>query len=428
MGGVGPSSYRPGSMFARVLASVCLAVLGVVGAGVRPARADEAIVLSRREAAALGAERGPVAREAAAPLEAANAMREEGHTFLPYSPRLAAFAGGRRGGFGQGFEVGGSLTQDLSLHGLATRRDEVASLVGRATRDEVARARLEGAALAALAWVDLLEAQDLMRLRDLARHDAEEIARVAGSRTSRGVALPVESALASAEVGSAQLGERDAEGRLFEARTALSFAVGLPPASAVATTGELGPVPPPAETGPPREHPAVTAAQSQLALARADAKLARAQSSPTFGIGVNAAREGTGEQYLTGSISVPLPIFDPARHETARQRTLVAAAEGQASRVRAEVQRDAAIAAHERLHTREVHDTLAEKVLVPLRESVRLARAAYQAGTEDVTSLLLLRQRLIAAEEQLGHAAADVQRADVRFELVQGTLLGGARR
>ncbi|MDB4944387.1 MAG: Heavy metal efflux outer membrane protein CzcC family [Labilithrix sp.] len=403
-------------------AALLVATLAQTGA------ADEAIALTRNEAAQRGAQHGPVAREAAAAVPAATRLREDGRSFLPYAPRLTAFAGRRTGDFGEGLEVGGSLVQDLSLHKLTSRRDEVAQAVAHASRDAAARARLEGAALAALAWVDLLEAQALVRLRDVARGDADEIGRVAEARVRRGVGLPLESVLASAEVGSAELGQRDAEGRLFEARTALSFAVGMPEGSPVASSGELIPPPLGPEAVAAREHPAVTAARSSLALAKADAELVRAQASPTFGIGVNVAREGTGEQLVTGTVSVPVPLLDPARFETARQRTLVASAEGQAARVRAEVGRDSAIAAHERLHTREVHETLRDRVLVPLREGVRLARAAYQAGTQDVTSLLVLRQRLVAAEEQLGHAAADVLRADVKLEAMQGTLLDGPRR
>jgi multidrug resistance efflux pump len=122
-------------------------------------------------------------------------------------------------------------------------------------------------------------------------------------------------------------------------------------------------------------------------------------------------------------ISLPLPILDPSRFDAARQHANVLNAEAHAVRVRDELARDNALTTHERIHTREVRDTLRTRVLVPLRETVRLARASYQAGTQDATGLLLLRQRLVSAEEQLGHAAAEVKRADVRHALARGTLL-----
>jgi cobalt-zinc-cadmium efflux system outer membrane protein len=389
---------------------------------------DGPLVVTRERAIALGAERAPGVREAAAPLRATAALREVSNA-LPYVPRLTASAGRRTGAFGSGVEVGGGVTQDLSPRGLGARRGDVAAAAEHAARSEFERARLEGAALAVLAWVDVLEAEDLARVRAAARQDAEEIARVARARTERGVAPPAEAALGAVEIGAAELGERDAEGRLFEARAELQFAIGAPPTTEVVAAGDVRAIEPGSPALPPgREHPAEAAARDRIALARADAKLARAQATPAIGLGANYTREGTGEQLVLGTVTLPLPFLDPSRFDAARHETNVASAEGQAERIRAELARDAAVAAHERSHTREVHETLATKVLVPLRETVRLARAGYQAGTQDVTAFLVVRQRLVAAEEQLGRASADVQRADLRYALASGTLLPGGKR
>ncbi|MDB5212218.1 MAG: Heavy metal efflux outer membrane protein CzcC family [Myxococcaceae bacterium] len=411
----------------RTLAIACSATAVLVSAD---ARCDDApLVLGREQALALGAERGPGVREARAPLRAASELGDSTRAALAYAPRITAFAGPRTGNFGTGLDIGAGVTQELSLRGLGSRRADLAAAVAHAARSEVERARLEGAALAALAWVDLLEAQQLVLVRAAARVDAEEIARVARARTDRGVAPPAEAALATAEVGTAEVSERDAEGRLFEARAALQFAAGFPPSTVLAAAGDLtsGHEPPPLRHAG-GEHPAETAARSRTDLARADQKLARAQATPTLGIGANYTREGTGEQVVTGTISVPLPFLDPSRFDGARHETSVAAAGGQAERIHAELVRDAAITEHERAHTREVRETLATRVVIPLRESERLARAAYQGGTQDVTAFLLVRQRRISAEEQLGRAAADVQRADLRYELAHGTLLAQVKR
>jgi outer membrane protein TolC len=377
----------------------------------------------------MGAERGPAVREARAPTSGLAAIHDATGGVISYAPRVNAFAGRRTGGFGSGFEVGGSLTQDLSLHGLGGARRETATAIARTMRSDVESARLEGAAKALLAWIDLLEAQQLMRLRAIARADATEIARVANARVSRGVAMPAEASLAAAEVGASLLGEQDAEGRLFEVRAALKLALGLPQATNVAAVGDLETDDGANEPSPPRrEHPVEIAAQSQIALAQADAKLARAYASPALGVGVNYAREGTGEQYITGALSVPLPILDPTRFDAARHNTTVLTAEARALRVHDVLAHDVTVTAHERAHTREVRDTLRTMVLVPLREAVRLARAGYQAGTQDATGLLVVRQRLVLAEEQLGRAAADVKRADVRSAVARGTLLDEVSR
>jgi outer membrane protein TolC len=394
-----------------------------------PLRASaDGLALSRADALRLGADRGPATVEARAPLGAARGIRDAAKAPLAYSPRVSVIAGARRGAFGAGPELGGTVLQDLSVRGLGGARTDVGAAYARASATDVDRARLEAGATALLAWIDVLEAQELVAFRHRARADAEAIARVARARVDRGVAMPVEASLAAAEVGSAELAELDAEGQLVAARVALRFAVGLPPTTDVRAIGTLDADRAPADRDPSREHPAAAAARTRVALAAAEAKLARAQSSAPMSVGVQVMREGTGEQVLTGQITLPLPFLDPSRFEGARQQAHVLAAEARERRIKDEIARDVALADHERAHTREVREALREKVLVPLREAVRVARAAYEAGTQDATALLLLRQRLVAAEEQLERALAEVQRADVRYAVARGVLLDEAAR
>jgi outer membrane protein, heavy metal efflux system len=412
-------------------APVLVSCLGIFLVATGPARADPApgVVLTRSAAARLGAERAPAVLEARAPIAAHGAVRDAASAPVPYAPRVNLFAGRRTGAFGSGLEIGGSATQDISLHGLGGARRDVSAGISRAGVAELDRARLAGVAAAILAWLALLEAQELLGLRAAARKDAEEIARVADARVDRGVALPVESSLAAAELGAAELAERDAEGMLFEARASLKLATGLAQATEVRAAGTLEVSDPTSEPpGQRREHPAAIAARSQIALAQADARLARASAAPALGVGVTYSREATGERLFTGTLSLPLPVLDPSRFDEARQAANVLTAEARAVRVRDELAHDLAVTSHERTHTREVRETLRTRVLVPLRETVRLARAAYRAGTQDATGLLVLRQRLIAAEEQLAHASAEILRADVRSALARGTLLDEAGR
>jgi cobalt-zinc-cadmium efflux system outer membrane protein len=241
--------------------------------------------------------------------------------------------------------------------------------------------------------------------------------------------MPAEASLAAAEVGAAVLGERDAEGLLVTARATLKLAIGIPQTTAVVAAGDLPTnddlvAPPPAR----HEHPTIAAARAETELARADAKLTGAHMAPPVAVGVMYTREGTGEQLLAGTFTVPLPFLDASGFDGARQRASVLSAEARVMRRQDELAHDMALATHEREHTREVRDTLRTRVLVPLREAVRLARAGYQAGTQDATGLLLLRQRLVTAEERLASAAADVKRADVRDAVARGALLDEVSR
>jgi outer membrane protein TolC len=411
---------------------VALALIpSAVLASPRRARADVPgeLVVSRSIALKMGAEHGPAVREARAPLAATGTIRDVSDKLLPYAPRVNVFAGRRTGAFGEGLEIGGSATQELSVRGLRGARREVASAIEHSAVSELDRARLEGAANALLAWLDVLEAQALLRLRTASRQEAEEIARVATARVDRGVAMPAEASLAAAEVGAAVLGERDAEGLLVTARASLKLSIGVPQTTMVVASGDL-PIdselvaPPP----PQREHPVLAAARAEVALARADAKLTGAHLAPPIAVGVTLSREGQGEHLVTGTLSVPLPFLDATGFDAARQQASVLSAEARVLRRRDELAHDLALATHEREHTREVRDTLSTRVLVPLREAVRLARAAYQAGTQDATGLLLLRQRLVSAEERLASAAADVKRADVREAVARGALLDEVSR
>ncbi|AKU94019.1 Heavy metal RND efflux outer membrane protein, CzcC family [Labilithrix luteola] len=416
----------------------CLAVCLALVFGPSRAEAQErdqaeeahALEVRRADALRLGAERNPFVAEARRPLPAVSALGSASKTPLSYAPRAQVSAGRREGAFGSGLEISGSVFQDLSIHGLGSARTAVSSSMGRATRSELERVRLDGASAAAIAWVDLLEAQELVRLRALAYADAQDIARVAKARVGRGVSLPVEGAVADSEVGTAEIANRDAEGMTFEASARLNFALGEVPNVPVVARGDLYAIAevPARERPPTREHPATMAAHSRVDLAAADVKLARAYGSPPLGVGVTFAREGQGEQVFLGTLSVPLPVLDPSRFETSRQKVYLSAAEATETRVRAQVAHDLALAEHERLHTREVQAALRTRVVDSLREAVRLARSSYDAGTADMTSLLIVRQRLVAAEEQLARASAEVQRADIRYGTATGTLLDEAAR
>jgi cobalt-zinc-cadmium efflux system outer membrane protein len=365
-------------------------------------------------------------------VSAVTGVRQAARVPLPYVPRAQIVAGRRSGAFGSGPDVSATLVQEFSLHGLGSARSELGASLDHATRSDVERARLEAAGVAALAWIDLHEAQARRRLRDRAKTDAEAIARIARVRFERGVSLPLESSLAASEVGVAELGRREAEGLVVEASAHLNFALGREPGTQVvaeesANDEDDDEMPEPA-TLPSHVHPSVSAAHARTVLAESDARLARSYARPTIGLGVGWAREGTGEQVVTGSLSVPLPVLDPTRFEGARQESNVALARASEARVRAELARDDALADHERHHSREVRDALRFGVVEPLRESVRLAQASFEAGTADMASLLVVRQRLVVAEERLAQARADVERADVHLAIVRGTLLDEALR
>jgi cobalt-zinc-cadmium efflux system outer membrane protein len=251
------------------------------------------------------------------------------------------------------------------------------------------------------------------------------------ARVGTGVSDPLELALAQGEVGAARAAVLDAEGLRFEAGMELAFAVGQPPGQPIAAEGDLGG---PGAIAPGNEgeaeihqaaiaHPAIQVAEARREVADREGRLAAAILSPTLGVGASFVREGTGDRIWSGIVSIPLPFGRPGAFDGARGRAAADAAQAHAEATRAELEQAIRIADHDREHTREVHAALDGGALAPMREAVRLARAQLDAGTTDVTHVLLAQQRLRTVEEQVTRSLAEVRRADIRWMRAAGTLL-----
>ncbi len=419
-------------MWSRALAYGVAAALGTCAVSTlapTTARAQAATSLTLPRAVAEGARRGPAVGEAVATKRAADDLARAPGSSLPSVPQLTAQAGLRDPrGLPLGPEVILSVSQEVAARALGEARRRSADWSARAAWDDVERTRLDGALTAALAWVALLEAQELERVRAIALADAQNLERLAEVRAAAGVVPPADRSLARAEVGSAQLAVLEGEGRATEARLGLALATGEPMDVPLRAEGNLAAtdeqrVDERSVLARIRRHPSVRAAEARAAHASADVDVARAMLGPSFVLGASAWREGSGDRAATANVTVPLPFFDPARYDRARQATLAAGLTAHVDRVRAELEHDARIALHEREHTREVRTQLRDGVVAPLRRAMDAARAAYGAGTTDLAPVLLARRSLLSAEDRLVSASADVWRADVRVKALAGTLL-----
>lgn len=382
------------------------------------------------QAVARGAEHAPAVVEATRNGVAAAAYARDPGGMLPSVPQLTVLAGARNPlDLPVGPEVVLTAQQEISPRRLGAARKTAGEWAGRAATSDVERARIEGASSAALAWVDLLEAQALGALRASAATDAARLVRIAEARVTSGVATAVERSLAQAEEGGAKLAILDAEGRAMEARLALAEAVGVPFDRALEAEGTIDgtderalPATPDVST-----HPAVRAAEARARQLAAEGKVTSAASGPTFSVGASIWREGSGDKAAAAVITVPLPFFDPARHDVARQEAIATQAGSHAGRLRRELEHDLRRELHEREHTREVRLAVRDGVVAPLRRAVVTALTGYAAGTNELGVVLLARRSALAAEERLITAHADVWRADLHTAALTGTLLPGKR-
>ena len=424
----GPRSGRArASRLFALLSSAMLLLPSTPVAAQEPA----VVVGSRDDAARRGALHGPGVAVAQAPRGSLAEVRQSAYAF-PKPPTATVSAGYRGGSLTPGAELVVTLLQEVPLRSLGRERSAVGDAIRDVVESDVARARLDSAARGALAWVGACEAREIAHLRREALDQAEALAEMTRKRFDAGAAQPYERALAEAELGAARASMLDAEGLEVEALAELRFALGLPPDRALDVRGDLyasddAPGHGPGARNGDAPHPAVGLASARARAAAAETLLTSATLGPSVGVGASYVREGTGDQVALGVVSLPIPLFDPARFEASRQRAVATVAAAQVDLVRAELARDRALASHEQQHWREVRDALKTGTLAATEEALRLARAQYEAGSHDVTVVLIARQRLAEAREWLAHAAAEVQRADLRFARAVGTLAHGGR-
>jgi cobalt-zinc-cadmium efflux system outer membrane protein len=379
-----------------------------------------------------GARSGPGVAIAQAPRNKLQAAASYASPLITIPARIQVYAGPRvfPNGAAAGFELQTSIIQDFPLRGVGRAREAAVSAQLAAVEADVARARLDAAAQAGLAWVAAREAQEILALRRASHADAMAVLRTARARVTAGTATPHEGATAEAELALADASVLHAEGMLTEALFQLRYATGLEPQTQIVVTGDLFASDEHAidlarirESA--RSHPDVLTADAAVAGARAEADLVRAQLGPSFGIGLLYAHEGTNEQVAAGVLVLPLPWSSPGAYEARRAEANADTATRKAEGMRAQSAVRVEIALHEHEHARAEREAV-ERALAPLREAVRITKAQWEMGAADITPLAFARRRLLDGEELRVRAAADVRRADIRLEHAAGTLHRGS--
>ena len=418
------TAIQVGAALALLLGSTTL------GAQEAPPKPVIPLQIGRADALSLGAENGPGVALAAAPRPATREARNAAGQ-LTRPPLLTLLGGYRRGQSEPGPELGVALSQEVPLRGVGSRRARLADAWGTLVAEDLRRAQLDAATRAALAWAGGLEAGEILKLRSAAEEQAATVQRTSEVRFQSGAGMPFDVALARADAATAHAAVLDAEGLQVEALAELRFSLGLPAAAAVEPVGDLYasndrlPAGPGLTANALAGEPTLGVARARAELARRETALTYAALGPSLTVGASFLREGGGNVVVTGFVGLPLPVVAPAAFDTARQRGLEDAAAADLARVRAEAAKSLSLATHEREHWREVRDVLRSSALEAAREALRLALASYLAGTQDVSSVVLARQRVIATEEQLAQVAGAIQRADIRFARLTGTLMKG---
>ena len=272
------------------------------------------------------------------------------------------------------------------------------------------------------AFVDVLAAQEGLRLADSAQALAARSSEITARRVAAGKASPVEATRAKVLEASVRLEGNLARGNLTQARQRLAALWGAGTPRFTHAEGRLDmlpPLPSPAELAARLESsPAVRQARSHLAQRQAmlDVEQRRATPDVTVSIGMKRSEELGRNQAIIG-LALPLPLFDrnAGNKLDALRRSDKAGDELAAT----QVQLQAALAqARERLATARLDVESLQNEIVPGAQSAwdaaskgfEFGKFAFLDVLDDQRTLLQAKHQTLRALTEAHHAAAALER------------------
>jgi len=319
---------------------------------------------------------------------------------------------------GQLIELGGKRAARIAV--AAAERDLAA--FGYEVR------RIDVLAGTAGAFVDVLAAQERLRLADEALELTRSVQRVASLRKREGLASPAEEIRAGVAADVAGVEREHAEHELETARQKLAtFWSGETPRFERAEGAlDLLPQPPSADELGRKIEASPSLARWRAELARRDALRAgaRSQRTPDLTVFVGPRRlSGPEETALVAGVSLPLPLWNRQRGaiEESEHRVAKLAAEQRSARVSVATElaiaRVALVAAVEESHL------LRTRVLPGIEEAVGVMRRGYELGRFAQIEVLDAERARVAAREQYLRALVEAQRSAREIERLTGAPL-----
>lgn len=316
---------------------------------------------------------------------------------------------------GQLVELGGKRAARIRL---AARERDLASLDWEATR-------LDVLTRTTVAFVDLLQAQEKLRMSEEGVRGARELVSAADARARAGAGAPDEPARFRVALNGAELERRRAQRALDAARLHLAADWGSDTPRFERAEGDLAAVaaPPPLAALRARvaQSPDLVRWESELA-ARADrVELERSRGVPDVRIGPGVRYYADPDDVgLVLGASVPLPIWNRNQGAVAeaRHRLAKASSERRAAEVRLGAELAAAHAVAASAHADA--ETLERDALPPAESSYRAVRSAYEAGRLGPLDLLEAQRTRLALRGERLRALGDHHRAVAEIERLLG--------
>ncbi len=241
----------------------------------------------------------------------------------------------------RGTEITVHLSQRLELAGKRQKRTHVAALERDLVTWDYEAARIDVLTQVTQVFVEVLSAQERLRLHLELVRLAEQVLRIAAERVKAGKVSPVEETRAQVALSSSRIAAERTQRELDAARARLVVTwSGHTPAfeSAAGTLETIAPIPSVAHLAERiAQNPDMARWVTEMAQRQAVLDLAGAQRrpDPTLRGGVRHVRE-TGDNALVMAFSIPLPVFNQnqggvleARYRLAKVAEERRAAEGQ---------------------------------------------------------------------------------------------------
>lgn len=320
------------------------------------------------------------------------------------------------------------LGQLLELGGKRAARVRLATARRRLAGFDYETARIAVFTETTDAFVEVLAAQERLRLADEALVVARSVHDVAERRVSAGLASPAEEIRARVAVDAAGVEREHADHELENARTTLAGSWGGTEARFERAEGDLADLPaPPALAELERralESPPL--ARWAAELESRDAALARERSQRIPDVTLAAGpryRAGLDETALVVGMSLPLPVWDRNRDAIveARHRRARAARERRAAEVRVAAAVRTALTSL-RASTEEAR-MLEERVLPGIDRALAVLRRGYERGRHSQLEVLESARTRLAAREQRLRALVEAHHAALRLERLTGVPL-----
>lgn len=330
-----------------------------------------------------------------------------------------------------------SASWELDLWGRLSARALAADLGADAAEEDLNGARLSVAGQTARAWVDLIEAQQLLALAGEDLQTRERALELTQRRYDVGVITSLSLRTARSQVASARGLDAQAQDQLMIASRRLQEVMGRYPDGSLRADGQLPALPQLAAAGAPADllerRPDVLAAENRMRAAGFRIHEARAAMLPRLTLTGNAGNSGPGLTDIDDSANmvsnlvagITMPIFQggallaESRASVADRRA--AAAEYVATAITAWREVEGAISADQSLDVREREFATAAS---EARAAQDLAEREYARGVATLFELIDAYTRRIDAERGLIAARAARVTNRISYHVALG---GGAR-